>query len=127
MAKTRLLVFAQHALYVSKAILPDFRSRFSKHIFMQPQLLAIICLMRSEDWSFRDAEFHLAKNQALRRALELEKIRDYTTLHRFLQRVEQGTIQRALVETIQQVKADDPGASLAVGEAGMQADFSSKN
>jgi hypothetical protein len=33
-------------LQVGKAVLPRYRSRFSKHQFNQPQLLAILCRMR---------------------------------------------------------------------------------
>jgi hypothetical protein len=43
MAEVGLLPFA---LQVSKAVLPRYRSRFSKRQFNQPQLLAILCLMR---------------------------------------------------------------------------------
>ena len=44
MAEVGLLPFARIALQVSKAVLPRYRSRFSKHQFTQPQLLAILCL-----------------------------------------------------------------------------------
>jgi hypothetical protein len=46
MAEVGLLPFARIALQVSKAVLPRYRSRFSKRQFTQPQLLAILCLMR---------------------------------------------------------------------------------
>ena len=52
MAEVGLLPFARIALQVSRAVLPRYRSRFSKHQFTQPQLLAILCLMRYEDWTF---------------------------------------------------------------------------
>ncbi|MGB7281151.1 MAG: hypothetical protein WBE13_02720 [Candidatus Acidiferrum sp.] len=58
-AEVGLLPFARIALQVSKAVLPRYRSRFSKHQFTQPQLLAILCLMRYEDWTFREAEVRL--------------------------------------------------------------------
>src|SRR5207249_10827595 len=32
---------------------------FGKHQFIQPQLLAILCLMRYEDWTFRETEMQL--------------------------------------------------------------------
>lgn len=41
-----LVRFAGVALEVAEAVLPDYRTKFSKHIFTQPQLLAILCLMR---------------------------------------------------------------------------------
>jgi hypothetical protein len=45
--------FATLALQVGQATLPPARSKFSKHQLTQPQLLAILCLMRYEDWTFR--------------------------------------------------------------------------
>jgi hypothetical protein len=56
MAEVGLLPFARIALQVCRAVLPRHRSRFSKHQFTQPQLLAILCLMRYKDWTFREAE-----------------------------------------------------------------------
>ena len=34
-------------------------SCFSKYQFNQPQLLAVLCLMRYEDWAVREAEIRL--------------------------------------------------------------------
>src|SRR5438094_6480370 len=59
MAEVGLLPFARIALQVSRAVLPRYRSRFSKRQFTQPQLLAILCLMRYEDWTFRETEMQL--------------------------------------------------------------------
>ena len=50
MAEVGLLPFARVALQVARRVLPPYRSRFSKHPFTQPQLLAVLCLMRYEDW-----------------------------------------------------------------------------
>ena len=55
MAEVGLLPFAHIALQVGRAVLPRYRSRFSKRQFTQQQLLAILCLMRYEDWTFREA------------------------------------------------------------------------
>jgi len=71
MAEVGLLPFARIALQVAKAVLPRYRSRFSKHQFTQPQLLAILCLMRYEDWTFREAEVRLGEHGELRQALGL--------------------------------------------------------
>src|SRR5579863_10365108 len=66
MAEVGLLPFARIALQVCRAVLPQYRSRFSKHQFTQPQLLAILCLMRYEDWTFREAEVRLREHSELR-------------------------------------------------------------
>src|SRR5713226_7125855 len=59
MAEVGLLPFARVALQVATQVLPPYRTRFSKHQFTQPQLLAVLCLMRYEDWTFREAEVRL--------------------------------------------------------------------
>ena len=100
MAEVGLLPFARIALQVAKAVLPRYRSRFSKHQFSQPQLLAILCLMRYEDWTFREAEVRLGEHRELRQALGLTSVPDFTTLYRFLQRLEETTIDRAVGETV---------------------------
>jgi len=43
--------------------------------FTQPQLLAILCLMRYEDWTFREAEVRLAEDPDLLALKEHEGIR----------------------------------------------------
>ena len=46
MAEVGLLPFARVALEVARSVLPNYRSRFSKHQFTQPQLRAVLCWMR---------------------------------------------------------------------------------
>jgi len=49
------------ALEVSRAVLPAQRTKFCKRRFTQPQLLAVLCLMRYEDWTFRESEIRLGE------------------------------------------------------------------
>jgi hypothetical protein len=56
MAEVALLPFARIACQVSKTVRLRYRSRFSKHQFNQPQLLVVLCLVRNEVWTFREAE-----------------------------------------------------------------------
>jgi hypothetical protein len=105
MAEVGLLPFARIALQVSRAVLPRYRSRFSKHQFTQPQLLAILCLMRYEDWTFREAEVRLSEHRELRQVLGLGSVPDFTTLYRFLQRLDDQTIDRAVGETVRRWRA----------------------
>src|SRR5579875_2730334 len=100
MAEVGLLPFALIALQVSQAVLPRYRSRFSKHLFNQPQLLAILCLMRYEDWTFHEAEVRLGEHRELRQALGLTSVPDFTTLYRFLQRLDDQTIDQAVGEAV---------------------------
>jgi len=104
MAEVGLLPFARVALQVATQVLPPYRTRFSKHQFTQPQLLAVLCLMRYEDWTFREAEVRLREHHELRAALHLPAVPDYTTLYRFLRRLEDDTVDRGLHETVRRLR-----------------------
>src|SRR5712672_1271164 len=108
MAEVGLLPFARIALQVCRAVLPRYRSRFSKHQFNQPQLLAVLCLMRYEDWTFREAEVRLGEHQELRAALGLERGPDYTTLYRFLRRLDGEVLTQALRATVARLPPPTP-------------------
>jgi hypothetical protein len=69
MAEVGLLRFARVALEVAQAVLPDYRTKFSKRTFTQPQLLAVVCLMRYEDWTLRKTEVRHALSTASCEAL----------------------------------------------------------
>ena len=62
MAEVGLVRFARVAREVAETVLPTYRSKYSKHLFTQPSLLAILCLMRYEDWTFREAEVRLGEH-----------------------------------------------------------------
>lgn len=47
MAEVGLLVFARTAWEVGRAVLPPYRTPFSKRQFTQSQLLGILCLIHS--------------------------------------------------------------------------------
>lgn len=100
MAEVGLVQLAKTALKVTRAVLPAQRSRFSKKQFNQPQLLALLCVMRFEDWTYREAEVRLAEHQELRRALELESVPDHTTVYRFLRRLKEEDLAKALAEVV---------------------------
>src|SRR5260370_28882699 len=103
MAEVGLLPFARVALEVATQVLPPYRTRFSKHQFTQPQLLAVLCLMRYEDWTFREAETRLREHQEFRAALKLREVPDYTTLYRFLRPLDDVTVERGLGETVRRL------------------------
>ena len=58
----------------------------------------------------RKAEVRLAEHGELREALELDKAPDYTTLHRFLKRLEEQVLVRALGETVKRGSPRSPHA-----------------
>ena len=123
MAEVGLLAFARTALEVGRSVLPPYRTRFSKHQFTQPQLLAILCLMRYEDWTFREAEVRLREHRELRQILGLKSVPDFTTVYRFLQRLEGQTLDRAVGETVRRMGGRHGGgrrrARVAVDATGL--------
>src|SRR5918998_767205 len=96
MAEVGLVLFARTALEVMREVLPPYGSKFSKHTFTQPQLMTILCLMRFEDWTFREAEVRLAEHSDLRRAPGLDRAPDHTTLYRFMRRVTDEMLNEVL-------------------------------
>ena len=96
MAEVGLVAFASCALKIAKRVMPKYRSKFSKHTFTQPQLLATLCMMRYEDRTFRETEVRLSEHSELRRALALGQTPDFTTFYCFMQRLRAPVIQEAL-------------------------------
>ncbi|HJS29017.1 MAG TPA: transposase [Anaerolineales bacterium] len=121
MAEVGLVTFAQSAYQIASASMPAYRSKYSKHVFTQPQLLAILCLMRYDDWTFRQAEVRLGEHRELRQALELESVPDHTTLYRFLRRLDERTLQRILEATLQLLppQSEANGPTVAVDGTGL--------
>jgi hypothetical protein len=124
MAEVGLVRFARVALEVAQAVLPHYRTKFSKHTFTQPQLLAVLCLMRYEDWTLRKAEVRLAEHSELRSALGLGKAPDHTTLYRFLRRLDERGLVAALNETVRRLPKRhlherEPPATVAVDATGL--------
>lgn len=120
MAEIGLVRFACLALEVCETVLPAQRTKFSKRQFTQPQLLAILCLMRYEDWTFREAEVRLIEHAELRSALKLNSVPDYTTLCRFLTRLRKEDVARVLHEIVRRVPGRwESSATVAVDATGL--------
>jgi Transposase domain (DUF772)/Transposase DDE domain len=113
MSEVGLVPFARVALEVSQEVVPVYSHRFSPQRFTQPQLLAILCLMRYEDWTFRAAEVRLAEHAELRRALELQTVPDYSTLFRFMLRVQEQVIAQVLAEVVRRFQSRKPAPDKA--------------
>ncbi len=84
MAEVAVLQFARATREVTEAALPRYRSPF---FFTQPTLLAVLCLMRYEEWTSRETEVRLKDHQELREVLGIERVPDNTTLYRRLRRM----------------------------------------
>ena len=113
MAEVGRLAFACTAWAVGRAVLPPYRTAFSKHQFTPPQLLAVLCLMRYEDWTFREAEVRLREHRELRQAVGLKGVPDFTTLYRFLKRLEEPPLDRAVVASGRRLRRVGQGRSKA--------------
>ena len=126
MAEVGLVRFAKVAMEIAQAILPAYRTKFSKHTFTQPQLLAVLCLMRYEDWTLlRKAEVRLAEHGELPDALGLGKVPDHTTLYRFLGRLDERALVAAVNESVRRLPKpghhdqEEPPATVAVDATGL--------
>ena len=98
---------------------PADRSKFSKHMFTQPPLLTLLCLMRYEDWTFREVEVRLAEHAALRKALSLQQVPDYTTVSRFLRQLDDATLQRVLTAVVRRLPRRRGKTVLAIDGTGL--------
>lgn len=103
MAEVGLVRFATIALQVTEATLPASRRKYSKRVFTQPQLLAILCLMRYEDWTCREAEVRVAEHAAWRRVLHVREVPEYTPLSRFLRRLAPAVLTPVLHEVLRRL------------------------
>src|SRR6266571_4345983 len=110
MSEVGLVPFARVALEVAREVLPSYSHRFSPQRFTQPQLLAILCLMRYEDWTLRGAEIRLGEHGELRRALEVQAVPDQSTLFRFRLRLEERVIGQGLAEVVRRLQKKKPGS-----------------
>ena len=58
--------------------------------------MTILCLMRFEDWTFREAEVRLAEHSDLRHAVGLKRVPDQMKLYCFMRRVTDEMLDEVL-------------------------------
>lgn len=80
----------------ARVVLPLYLRRYHQNRFPQTPRLAILCFMRYEDGTFREAEVRLAWPRELRGTPGLSSIPHYTTPDRFLERLGHGPTPQAL-------------------------------
>lgn len=119
MAEIGIVAFAQCALQIAETILPQYRSKFSKHLYTQPQLLTLLCLMRYADWTFREAEVRVNEHSDLRAALKLKAAPDYSTLHRFLNRKDEEIIGQVIAHVVRIFPNTPISVTVAVDSTGL--------
>ena len=87
MTKSALAV-ARQALAAARAALPAYSSKFSKRIFTQPQLVAVLAVRQFLRTDYRGMEQHLRDWSDLRAELGLgEKVPDHSTLQKAADRL----------------------------------------
>jgi hypothetical protein len=111
MAEIGTVAFAQVARQVAESVLPPYRSHFSKHIFSHPSLVAVLGLMRYEEWTYRETEVRLADHHELRDALGLTHVPDDTTRSRCMRRLQPEEIARLLEATIARMPPPPQGGT----------------
>src|SRR5260221_5741776 len=77
MAEVGLLPFARVALEVATQVLPPYRTRFTKHQFTHPQLLAGRFLIGHQDWILPEAATRLREHPELRAPIKILDGPDY--------------------------------------------------
>ncbi len=75
--------------------------------------------MRYEDGTFRETEVHLAEHAELRRVLQLGSVPDYTTLDRFLKRLDPDEIGHVLDEVVRRMGGKRRGRTVALDATGL--------
>ncbi len=76
--------------------------------------------MRFEDWTFRETEVRLLEHKELRRVLALKSVPDYTTLYRFMKRLDLKVLDEILADTVSRLPTrSSAGAEIAVDGTGL--------
>ncbi len=73
MAEVGLLAFARCALDMAQQTMLSYWSKHSRHVFTQLHLLATVCWMRYENWTFREIESRVQEHSDLPRVLCSER------------------------------------------------------
>lgn len=73
---------ARVAVQVARRALPAYSTKFSRHDFTQPQLVAMLVLKQFFRTDYRGIVAILADSEELQRVLRLTKLPHYTTLQK---------------------------------------------
>jgi hypothetical protein len=92
--------FAKVALDVAREVLPRYRTKFSRQDFEWPQLVACLLVRLFFRLDLRGTEQLLSEFDALRAALELERVPDHTALCRALGHLSLRELARLLDLTV---------------------------
>jgi len=83
----RYIRFLNHAYALIKnSRIPRYSCKYSKHVYSQHQLVAILLLKEYFQEDYRDIVDLLECSEIFKEILELDQVPHFTTLHKFLQR-----------------------------------------
>ncbi len=86
-SRNRYIRFLNHAYALIKnSRIPRYSCKYSKRVYSQHQLLAILLLKEYFQEDYRDIVDLLECSEIFREILELNQVPHFTTLHKFLQR-----------------------------------------
>ena len=115
MAEIGFVTCATTALPVGQAALSASRSPGSTHQGTQPQRLAMLCLMRDEEWTVREADVRLAEHAGRRPALRRPRVPDDPPVSRVLHRLNETALDHMLSAIVQRLDPQSgPQATVAV-------------
>jgi len=84
---SQLLNFTQVCMHLATQQVPLYSSRFSKHTFTQPQLVALYCLKLKLGVTYRELIDWLTEMPRLQQALGLRELPHCTTVQKAFQRL----------------------------------------
>jgi IS5 family transposase len=85
--ESRLLKFTRICFHLARQAIPDYRSKFSKHTFTQPQHLALNCLRIRLNLPYREFVDLLEEMSRVRETLGLKQIPHFTTIQKAFDRL----------------------------------------
>jgi IS5 family transposase len=80
--ESRLLKFTKICFHLARQAIPEYRSKFSKHTFTQPQHIVLNALRIRLNLSYRDFVDLLEEMPRVRETLSLEQIPHFTTVQK---------------------------------------------
>ena len=84
---SQLLKFTRICLHLATERVPPYSSKFSKHIFTQPQLITLYCLKLKLRATYRELIDWLAEMPKIQEALGLRRLPHFTTVQKAFQRL----------------------------------------
>ncbi len=108
LGENELIKFTVVAFEVSKNTLPAYSCEKSKHKYTQPQLMALICLMKRLKLDYRILTAIIQLMPKLQSLIGLKDVPHYTTLQKFFKRLGSSFFDDILDFTVELFDIDEP-------------------